>query len=68
MFDRDLILDKFNSLHHQAKNLLLRFKSRVIERCAEAELKGRIDVYVTVRCSMSPNRQTDYVYNGVSST
>jgi hypothetical protein len=25
MFNRDLILDKLNSLHHQAKNLLLRY-------------------------------------------
>jgi len=34
MFDCDLILDKFNSLH-QAQNLLIRFKARVIERCAD---------------------------------
>jgi hypothetical protein len=39
MFDRDLILDKLNSLHHQAKNLLLRFKARVIERCADITTK-----------------------------
>jgi hypothetical protein len=39
MFDRDLTLDKFNSLHHQAKNLLLRFKARVIERCADITTK-----------------------------
>jgi hypothetical protein len=34
MFNRDLILDKLNS-HHQAKNLLLRFKARIIERRAD---------------------------------
>jgi hypothetical protein len=39
MFDHDLILDKFNSLHHQAKNLLLRFKARVIDRCADITTK-----------------------------
>jgi hypothetical protein len=32
MYDCDLNLDKLHSLHHQAKNLLLRFKARVIER------------------------------------
>ena len=35
MFDRDLILDKLDSLHHQAQNFLFRFKARVIERCAD---------------------------------
>jgi hypothetical protein len=39
MFDRDLIFGKFNSLHHQAKNLLLRFKARVIGRCADITTK-----------------------------
>lgn len=39
MFDRDLILDKFNSLHHQPRNLLLRFKTRVIECCADITTK-----------------------------
>jgi hypothetical protein len=32
MYDCDLNLDKLHSLHRQAKNLLLRFKARVIER------------------------------------
>jgi hypothetical protein len=32
MFDRDLTLDKFNSLHQRAKDLLFRFKAQVIER------------------------------------
>lgn len=31
MLDCDLNLDKLYSLHHQAKNILLRFKVRVIE-------------------------------------
>jgi len=35
VFDRDLVFDKLNSLHHQAQNLLFRFKARVIERGAE---------------------------------
>jgi len=39
MFDRDLILDELDSFHHQAKNLLLRFKARVIERCADITTK-----------------------------
>src|SRR5690242_14416040 len=39
MFDRDLILDKLDSFHHQAKNLLLRFKARVLERCADSTTK-----------------------------
>ena len=39
MFNRDLILDKLNSLHHQAKNLLLRFKARIIERRADITAK-----------------------------
>jgi len=39
MFDRDLILDKFNSLHYEAKNLLLRFKARVIKRGADITTK-----------------------------
>src|SRR6266540_2688432 len=39
MFDRDLILDKLNSFHHQAQNLLLRFKARVIERSADITKK-----------------------------
>ena len=34
MFDCDLNLDKLYSLHHQAKNILLRFKARIIERRA----------------------------------
>jgi hypothetical protein len=34
VLDRDLILDELDPFHHQAKNLLLRFKARVIERCA----------------------------------
>jgi hypothetical protein len=32
VFDRDLIFDKLNPLHHQARNLLFRFKARVVER------------------------------------
>src|SRR5262245_39777317 len=32
VFDRDLLFDE---LHHQAKNLLLRFKARVVERSAD---------------------------------
>jgi hypothetical protein len=32
MFDCDLNLDKLYSLHHQAKNIPLHFKARVIER------------------------------------
>src|SRR5882672_8263116 len=39
MFDRDWILDELDSFHHQAKNLLLRFKARVIERCADITTK-----------------------------
>lgn len=39
MLNRDLTLDKFDSFHHQAKNLLLRFKARVIERCADITTK-----------------------------
>lgn len=39
MFDRDLILDKLDSFHHQAKNLLFRFKARVIECCADSTTK-----------------------------
>src|SRR5262245_54623209 len=39
MFDRDLILDELDSFHHQARNLLLRFKARVIERCADITTK-----------------------------
>jgi hypothetical protein len=35
MFDGDLVFDKLNSLHHQAQNLLFRFKARVIERGAD---------------------------------
>ena len=39
MFNRDLILDKLNSHHHQAKNLLHRFKARIIERRADITTK-----------------------------
>ena len=39
MLNRDLILDKLNSHHHQAKNLLLRFKARTIERRADITTK-----------------------------
>ena len=39
MLDRDLILDELDSLHHQAKNLLLRFKARIIERRADITTK-----------------------------
>jgi hypothetical protein len=39
MFDHDLIFDKFNSLRHQAKYLLLRFKARIIGRCADITTK-----------------------------
>src|SRR5688572_25557979 len=38
-FDRDLILDELDSFHYQAKNLLLCFKARVIERCADITTK-----------------------------
>jgi hypothetical protein len=39
MFDGDLVFDKLNSLHHQAQNLLFRFKARVIERGADITTK-----------------------------
>jgi hypothetical protein len=39
MFDCDLNLDKLYSLHRQAKNLLLRFKARVIERSGHITTK-----------------------------
>jgi hypothetical protein len=48
VFDRDLILDELDSLHHQAKNLLLRFKARVIERCADITTKLRPGARVIV--------------------
>lgn len=39
VFDRDLIFDELNSLHHQAKNLLLGFKTRIVERSADITTK-----------------------------
>jgi len=39
VFDRDLILDKLDSLHHQAQNFLLRFKARIFERGADITTK-----------------------------
>jgi hypothetical protein len=39
MFHRDLILDKLNSFHHQAKNFPLRFKAGLIGRCADITTK-----------------------------
>jgi hypothetical protein len=39
VLDRDLILDELDSFHYQTKNLLLRFKARVIERCADITTK-----------------------------
>jgi hypothetical protein len=32
VFDRDLVVLEFDSVHRQAQNLLLRFKARIIER------------------------------------
>ena len=39
MFDRDLTFDKLNSIYHQAQNLLLRFKARVVERGVDITTK-----------------------------
>jgi hypothetical protein len=39
MFDRNLIFDELNSLHHQAKKLLFGFKARIVERCADITTK-----------------------------
>src|SRR5262249_32569910 len=53
MFDRDLILDEFDSFHHQAKNLLLRFKARVIERCADITTKFLDSSHISILSSKS---------------
>jgi hypothetical protein len=70
MFDRDLILDKFNSLHHHAKNLLLRFKARVIERCAD--IRGTVTIFEksyskpSVECSKLDFIHSCRITHGVS--
>jgi hypothetical protein len=48
MFDRDLILDKFNSLHHQAKNLLHR------QQFSVRKLSGLVSL-----CHMAKRHQQD---------
>jgi hypothetical protein len=39
VFYSNLILDKLNSLHHQAQNLLLGIKARIVERSADITTK-----------------------------